>query len=334
MIFITGATGLLGSQLVRNLVGRGEQVIALRRSTSSMALLGDAAAKVHWVDGDLNDIDALDTAMKQADRVFHCAALISFSKKDRTALYKTNVEGTANVMNAALTNGVKKVVHVSSVAAFGFHTPEKTITEKSDYSESEGVAHYFRSKHFGEREAWRAQAEGLNVVVANPSTILGGGWWHMEPNSIFLQLKKGLPFYSAGSNGFVDVRDAAKALEILMDEAANGTQYIISAENLSFKTLMEKVAEAMQVTPPPFCLGSVIANAVILFSGIASVVFNKKPLLTAEKYLIASTNFKYSNARFTEAFSFRFRPIEDTIKDTATAFNTSTQQGLRFAVLA
>lgn len=333
MIFVTGATGLLGSQLVKNLVAKGKNVCALKRPTSNLALLGNAAKEVQWIEGDLNEIDTLQQAMQGVEYVYHCAALISFQKKDCNALFKTNVEGTANVMNAALANGVKKLVHVSSVAAFGFHPKGKTIDEKSIYNESEGLSYYFKSKHFGEREAWRAQAEGLNVVVANPSTILGGGWWHLEPNSIFLQLKKGLPFYSNGSQGFVDVRDAAKALEILMEKATNGSQYIISAENASFKDLLTQIAKQLHVKPPFISLHPLVAKAAIYYSSASDLLFDKKPLLTAEKYLIASSSFEYSNRKFVQDFNYRFLPLSQTITDSCNALEQSLKAGKEFGVL-
>lgn len=333
MIFITGATGLLGSHLAKNLIAKGEQVTALKRSTSNLALLGEYANKITWIEGDLSNIDALNEATKNAEKVFHCAALISFLKKDRTALYKTNVEGTANVMNAALENGVKKLVHVSSVAAFGFSKKGETISEKTVYDEEKGLAYYFKSKHFGEREAWRAQAEGLNVVIANPSTILGGGWWNVEPNNLFLQLKKKMPFYTQGSNGFVDVRDVAKALEILMEKAESGSQYIISAENHSFKNLLSLIAETLQVPTPSIGLNYPLAKAAILYSSLSSLLLNKKPLLTNDKYLIANSNFKYNNQHFVQDFSFQYIPIKETIKSTCVLLNNSLQKGEKFGIL-
>lgn len=334
MIFITGATGLLGSHLAKNLIAKGEKVTALKRKTSNLALLGDCAQKITWIEGDLNDVEALNSATQNADKVFHCAALISFRKSDRYALYKTNVEGTANVMNAALENGVKKLVHVSSVAAFGFPKKGEIINEKSVYDEENGLAYYFKSKHFGEREAWRAHAEGLNVVIANPSTILGGGWWNVEPNSLFLQLKKKMPFYTQGSNGFVDVRDVAKALEVLMEKAEAGSQYIISAENFSFKSLLILITQSLQVPRPSIKLNYPLAKAAILYSNLSSLLFNKKPLLTLDKYKIANGKFLYDNRRFIQDFSFQYIPIKNTVIDICSLLNESLQKNEKFGVLS
>jgi nucleoside-diphosphate-sugar epimerase len=333
MIFVTGATGLLGSQLVRNLVAKGEKVIALKRKRSDLSLLEDAADQIEWVEGDVCDIESLDEGMKKAEKVFHCAALISFQKKDRNALYKTNVEGTANVMNAALANNVKRVVHVSSVAAFGFPSDGKIIHEKTLYSEGEGLSYYFKSKHYGEREVWRAHAEGLDVVIANPSTILGGGRWHVEPNIIFPLVHKGLPFYSSGSNGFVDVRDAAKALEILMERAESGTQFIISAANLTIKELIDKIADKLQAKKPFLQLYPLLAKTLLFTSGLFSMALRKKPLLTSEQYRIASECFRYDNSLFTQTFSYRFIPLEQTLKDCVEAYKKSLEAGKKFSIL-
>lgn len=333
MIFVTGATGLLGVHLVKNLVARGENVVALKRSTSDLSPLGANASKVKWIEGDVNDVSSLEEAMQGAERVFHCAALISFRKKDVPNLYKTNVEGTANVMNVALASGVKKLVHISSVAAFGFQPKGEIISEKTIYAEREGVTDYFRSKHYGEREAWRAYAEGLNVVIANPSTILGGGWFHSDPNIIFSQVKKGLSFYTNGSNGFVDVRDAAKALEILMDKAEAGTQYIINAANLEFKNLLYQIADELGKKRPSFYLSPTWAKVAIAYSAAHSLFTNKAPLLTPQKYLVASTDFKYSGMLFKTHFSFDFRPLQQTIKDSCAALNNGLKADKQFAIL-
>ncbi|MCS6820088.1 MAG: SDR family NAD(P)-dependent oxidoreductase [Chitinophagales bacterium] len=333
MILVTGATGLLGSYLARALLARGLKVRALRRKHSDLSLLGDYAEKIEWVEGDITDVVSLEEAMKDVKQVFHCAALVSFKKKDAYNLYKVNVEGTANVANSALANGVEKFIHVSSTAAFGFHPPQKIIDETTVYSETLGMINYFRSKHFAEREVWRAAAEGLPTIIANVSTILGGGWWDSEPNNIFLLVKKKFPFYTSGVNGFIDVRDAAMALITLMEKAQPGTQYIVSAHNVSLKTIIQKIAEILRVRHPFIEIKSWHTSMASPIMSIYERWFNHGALLTSEKLNIATQRLQYNNALFRSTFNYNFLPLEKTLQDCCAALEESMRNGTRFGLL-
>ena len=130
MNLITGATGFLGSYLAKLLLNKGEKVRAIKRKTSDLSLLGNFASQIEWIEGDVLDIPSLEQAMKNVTQVYHCAASISFIPREIDHMMKVNVEGTANVVNAALHSGVKKFLHVSSVAAFGLPVNGKIIDEK------------------------------------------------------------------------------------------------------------------------------------------------------------------------------------------------------------
>jgi nucleoside-diphosphate-sugar epimerase len=131
----------------------------------------------------------------------------------------------------------------------------------------------------------------------------------------------------------VDVRDAARALEILMEKAPNGSQYIISAENASFKSLLTQIAEELKVRPPFISLNPFVANVAIGFSSLSALLLNKKPLLTSEKYLIASTNFEYNNQKFVQDFNFSYLPLKQSIQDICDALEQSLRAGKKFGVL-
>ncbi len=331
MIFVTGASGLLGSYLTKKLIKSGKRIRALKRPSTDLALLGEYAEAVEWVNGDLSDVVALEEAMDGVEQVFHSAAVISFTAREVPQMMKANIEGAANVMNAALHAGVKRVVHVSSVAAFGLHKPEKVIDEKTVYHERKDMIHYYRSKQFGEREAWRANAEGLDVVVANPGTIIGAGRWDMEPNSVFRDVHRGLPFYTRGSNGFVDVRDAADALILLMEKGTNAEQYIVSAENKTFKTLLSEIANALQTKPPFIEVSAPVARIAVIAEWLKAKLTGKRQLLTPEMARLASMEFRFSNEKVKQ-LGATFRPVNATIAETAEVFKKSMKEGKRFGV--
>ncbi len=326
MNFVTGATGLLGSHLVKLLLSKGEKVRALRRSTSSLKMLDEVKDKIEWVEGDILDISCLQQAMQDVHTVYHCAAVISFIPAEADYMIKINVEGTANVMNAALTAGVKKMVHVSSTAAMGLAAPGKVIDEKYSDANINKAPWYYRSKQYGEREAWRANAEGLDVVVACPSTILGAGSWGQEPGSLFRDIYNGLSFYSTATNGFVDVDDVTACLYFLAKGNFNGEKFIISTENICFRDLMWMIADALKVKRPNVKVGGTLISLVWRFEalryGLGRLLGGKpkRPLLTRESAAMGSTDFFYNTDKIKAASGIKFKPIGESVQQIAKAY--------------
>lgn len=332
MVLVTGATGLLGSYLVKLLLGKGEQVRAIRRSTSDLSLLTGYADKIEWVYTDILDVPGLEDAMQGVTQVYHCAAVISFVPHEVEGMMKANIEGTANVMNAALNVGVEKAVYVSSIAAFGIAPQDKVIDEKFSDPNINKAFWYYRSKHYAEREAWRANAEGLNVVVACPGTIIGAGWWDDEPNSLFKEIYNGLKFYTTATMGFVDVRDVAECLYLLMQAQNDGEKYIITAENVAFKDLMFLMADTMKVKRPAIHATPLVRSIAWVVEAVKAWFTKKRPLITKESAALASINFQFSNAKIKKALNYNFRPISQTVLDTAQVFLKSNKEGKKWGV--
>lgn len=332
MVLVTGATGLLGSYLVKVLLAKGEQVRAIRRTTSDLSLLTGYQNKVEWVYADVLDVPSLEDAMEGITQVYHCAAIISFIPAEVDGMMKANIEGTANVMNAALNAGVQKVVYVSSIASFGIAPEGKVIDEKFSDPNINKAFWYYRSKHYAEREAWRANAEGMNVVVACPGTIIGAGWWDDEPNSLFKEIYNGLKFYTTATMGFVDVRDVANCLYLLMQAENDGEKYIITAENIAFKDLMFLMADTMKVKRPSIHATPFVRSVAWIVEAVKSWFTKKRPLITKESAALASINFQFSNAKIKKALNYNFRPISQTVLDTAHVFMKSNKEGKDWGV--
>lgn len=334
MILVTGANGLLGSYLVRQLIDSGEQVRGLKRAKSNLALLGDYASRVEWVEGDVTDIFSLEEAMKGVDKIYHLAALISMQPGDADKMLNVNAEGTANVVNAALDSGIKKLLYVSSVAAFGRPEPAgRMIDENLDVKDSKDNFAYFKSKLYAERELWRGIAEGLNAVIINPSTILGGGFWSMPPNAVFEQLYKGLPFYTAGINGFVDVRDVVSVAIQLMNSDIAAEKFIVSAENLPWNEVMWMASDAMKVKRPFIKVNRPIGSIAWRLDAVRSLFSEAEPIVTRDSVTLAQNDFSYSNDKVRKTLGFTFRPMKDTITETAAAYVGSVREGKEYALL-
>ena len=334
MILVTGANGLLGSYLVRQLIDRGETVRGLRRAKSDLRLLGDYASRMEWIEGDVTDIFSLEDAMLGVDQVYHCAAFISMQPGDADRMLNVNAEGTANVVNAALGSDIKKLLYVSSVAAFG--RPEyadRLIDENLDVKDSKDNFAYFKSKLYAERELWRGIAEGLNAVIINPSTILGGGFWTMPPNALFEHVYKGIPFYTSGINGFVDVRDVVSVAIQLMDSDISSEKFIVSAENRSFGDVMFMAADAMKVRRPHIKVNKLIGSLAWRFEALKSFFSGTPALATRDSITIAQNDFKYSNEKLRNAIGYTFRPLKDTVDETAALYLDSIQQQKDYGIL-
>lgn len=330
MNLVTGATGLVGSYLVKHLLKNGEPVRALKRTTSNTSLLDEFSNSVEWIEGDILDISSLLEAMQGVTKVYHCAAVISFVPAEAEHMMKVNVEGTANVMNAALASGVNKLLHVSSTAAFGVAPQGKIIDEQfSDANINKSFA-YYRSKQYGEREAWRAGEEGLNVVIVCPSTILGAGWWNTAPNSMFAEVYEGLQFYTTAINGFVDVRDTVTCMYRLMNSSVSAEKFIVSAENLSFKDIIWQMADELKVKRPGLEAGNLLRSMAWRAEAVKTLFTQKQPLITKESAEVAAINFYYSNRKICSALNFQFIPVSQTIAETARAFLQSVKSGKSF----
>lgn len=332
-VFITGATGLVGSSIARRLLQKGYVVKAIKRPTSKLDLLGEDASKIEWLNGDVGDIFSLQEGMQGVSHVVHSAAVISFRTEDEELMMNTNVEGTANVMNCALEADVKRVLHISSVAAFCRPKGTNIIDENQDIKDSKDNFSYYRSKFLGEREALRAHAEGLNVVIINPSTILGGGYWHLDPNKIFPQVDSSYPFYTNGTNGFVDVRDVCEIGIRLLESEITGEKFIVSAENISLRDVMYKIADELGVKRPQWPVGKGLAALAWRADWLKSILTSTPHNITKDLIEVALTDFKYSNEKVKKELNYSYIPLDKTIKDVAELYKKTKQAGFCIPLL-
>lgn len=320
MILVTGGTGFLGSHLLRALVHAGKSVRALYRERIPEQL-NDIRDRVEWVKGDVLDVLALEDAMQQVEMVYHCAAVVSFQPDKKAQMMKINAEGTANVVNSALDAGVRKLLHVSSVAALGRAKTMQDISEASSWEDSRNNSAYAISKHLSEMEVWRGIAEGLDAVIVNPSIILGTGFWHDGSGMLLKNAWKEFPYYTQGINGFVDVEDVVKAMILLMDGPVTGQRFILSAENWPYRELFTKMATVLGKKPPHIAVKPWMAEIVWRIEGIKGKLSGKRPLLTKETARTAQLKVYYNNSKLLQALpGFQFRPLEETITSISKAF--------------
>jgi len=243
-IFITGGTGFLGAYIIKELVEKGYSVRALHRGQHlPFFIASDIIDKVEWVTGNVLDPSSLGDAMGSIDVVIHAAAKVSFNGREKKELFKTNIDGTANMVNIALENNVKRFVYISSVAAIGRNNNGELVSEQTKWEEGKLNTFYAVSKYHAEMEVWRGMGEGLDVVVLNPGTIIGYGDWNTSSCAIFKNTYKEFPWYTTGINGFVSVGDVARATVLLMESNFSGERFIVNGDNWSFHQLLNSIAD-------------------------------------------------------------------------------------------
>lgn len=317
MILVTGGAGLLGTALIKLLLEQGEPLRVIYHTTRPVAA---EHPLINLVQADILDVIALEEAMNGITHIFHCAGFVSFAPADAQQLYRINVEGTANIVNAALEANVKKIVHVSSVAALGRIREGQTINESMQWTPETSNSKYGHSKYLGEMEVWRGVAEGLEAIVVNPVIILGEGNWDKGSTKIFKSAYEAFPYYTGGITGFVDARDVAMAMVMLMNSSITDERFILSAENKSYHALFNMIAKAFGTKPPSKKVTPFMAGLFWRIQKFKSRFSGNKPLVTKETTRSALAKVYFDNSKLLKALpGFQYRPLENTVADTCVA---------------
>lgn len=323
MILLTGASGFLGSHLAVALSKEGREVRALYHNHPPSGELADLPG-VKWQQRDLLDVFDVAEAMADIEEVYHCAAVVSFRPGDRERMLHLNVQSTAHVVDEALQAGVRKLVHLSSVAAIGRSLPLKTISESNEWEESNNNSAYARSKYAAEMEVWRGIAEGLDAAILNPGIILGAplnGAWSDGSAAMMQVAAKGFPFYTGGANAFVGVADVARAALLLMESEVTAERFILSAECLPYRQLFTLMAAALGQKPPHIAAGPFLSGLVWRWNALRQRLTGRKATVTRETARNAQLTCSYDNSKFLQAFpSFRYTPIKEVIREMAAAY--------------
>lgn len=312
MILITGATGLVGSHLVQALQVPPDNIIATYLTSTPPKHLMPLA---RWQQLDILDIDAVEQIMKGVTQVYHCAAMVSFNPKEKRLLHQLNINGTANIVNACLDDGVEKLVYVSSVASLGRAKKSEPISEKMNWVEDANNSEYSKSKYFAEMEVWRGIGEGLSAAIVNPTIILGAGNWHNGSTGIFKTVYDEFPWYTNGSTGFVDVKDVVPAMIMLMNSNVVNERFILNGWNLPYRKVFDEIATQFNKQKPYKKVTPFLAELVWRFEKLKSIFTAKNPLLTRETAHAAQTNISYNNNKFLEQFpEFKYTDFETAMK--------------------
>jgi dihydroflavonol-4-reductase len=321
-IFVTGGGGFLGAYIIKGLVEQGYTVSALRRNNKLPSFIpAGFFEKVEWITGDVLDTIGLEEAMEGMDAVIHAAAKVSFVSDERKEMLQTNIDGTANVVNAAIAQNIKRFIHISSVAALGRTADGETVSEDKQWQDGNLHTNYAISKYRAEMEVWRAIGEGLNAAIVNPGTIIGYGDWNTSSCAIFKSIYDEFPWYSNGINGFADVEDVAKAVILLLNSNITGERFILNGDNWSFRQLFNTIADGLGKEHPSKKATPLLAAIAWRMEKVKSFFSNKPSLLTKESARIAQTKTYFDNSKIQKYLpGFTFTPLEQTIRQACVSY--------------
>ena len=333
MILVTGGTGLVGSHLLCKLLQTNTQVKAIYRREHKLELVkkvfsyytDDAESlyqKIEWVSADITDVPAMEIAFQNVDYVYHCAAFVTFEPDKYHQLRKINIEGTANVVNLCVSHKVKKLCYISSIATIGHHSnPQQLITEDTIWNKEDDNSVYAITKYGAEIEVWRGTQEGVDAVILNPGIIIGPGLWNSGgSSSLIKKIYNGMPYYTHGVTGYVDVNDVVDSMISLVESSIKNERFIIISENLSFKEFQDYTSSALKVKPAskeatPFLLG-----VGWRLDWLNRLLTGKRRRLSRQMTKSATSITRYDASKLKNALNTEFKPMQVSIKETSQLF--------------
>jgi nucleoside-diphosphate-sugar epimerase len=329
MILVTGGTGTVGAHLLHHLLLKNKKIFAIIRSDKNLNYvkkvfsyftedIDSLFSRIEWLKADLTEISKIESYIQKYEitELYHCAAMVSFDNKDQEKLFQVNHIGTKQLLKVAQQTNVNKFCLISSIACLGMDesSKENPVTENDVITDlSLPISNYSRTKILAEQEAFKVNGNGLNVVLVNPSVILAPGNWDTSSGKIFKEASKGIPFYTDGGTGFVDVLDVVKIAVLLMEEELYGQRFILNASNCRYKCIFDHVASVIGVRKPFLKLSKLLLTIVSKLEALFCLVAKKEQKLTREIVNSLSGMTYYSNKKIVEQLDYHFIDIEKTI---------------------
>lgn len=314
-ILVTGATGFLGSHIVRRLLGKGHAVRILRRQSSSTKMMD--GLQVETVLGDVTDRNSVFQAVEGCEAVFHAAGLVSFWRDHREIQRRVNVDGTRHVVEACLAHSVKRLVHTSSIAALGYAPEGRLGDESTAYNWWPYRFQYHNTKYLAEEEIRCGLERGLDAVMVNPSLVFGAGDLNLNCGSIVFQAARGnLKVYSSGGCCTCSIEDVAEGHLQAFEKGRTGERYILGGDNYTWKDLFTMVCEVVGAPPPRMKVPDVALKLLAYGYDLRARINHKEPPLTPESARCSLKTVFYSSDKAVRELGYQISPFRDTIRQT------------------
>ena len=315
LAFVTGATGFVGSHVARALAEQGADLRLLVRSSSDLRNIGDLRAE--RVIGDLRDPDSLKKAVSGCEAVFHVAADYRLWVRDPDEMYRSNVEGTRAILQAARESKVRRVVYTSSVATMGFTSNGYLADETSPVSLADMIGPYKRSKFMAEEVAIEAAKAGTDVVMVNPTTPVGERDIKPTPTGRIVVdfLKKKFPAYVDTGLNLVDVAECARGHVDALEKGRSGERYILGGENLTLKQILDKLAAITGLPSPGIRVPYVVALATgVVDQVVTGYIRKREPRATVDAVRMGRKKMFVSSAKAERDLGWQMVPVEDALR--------------------
>ena len=331
MILVTGGTGLVGAHLLYKLTSNNERVRAIYRNEKKLSNTKNVFScytedyeaifdSIEWIKADILDIQALTKVFKGITKVYHCAAFVSFEPDKYQLLRKTNIEGTANIVNLSIANSIEKLCYVSSIATLGTTLDNTLINEETIWDPEADNNVYAITKYGAEIEVWRGTQEGLNAVIVNPGVILGAGIWRYGSGSLFKKAKNGLKFYTKGTVGLISVEDVVNIMMALMTSKIINERFVLVAENWTYKKFLQALAKSVNKKVPKKIASQSILNLVWKLDWLNHKITGNRRRLTKHIANSLSTETYYSSDKIKKALDYEFKAVDKTIISVGQAY--------------
>lgn len=319
---ITGATGFVGAAVARRLLKSGHRLRALVRKDSDRRNI--EGLEIETVVGDLREPETLDAAVSGCQALFHLAADYRLWTRDPASLYASNVDGTENVMHAALRAGVERVVYTSSVATLGLSADGTPSSEDTPVTLDDMIGDYKRSKFLAEQKVRQMVMDNdLPAVIVNPSTPVGPRDVKPTPTGRLIRdaAKGRLPaFVNTGLN-VAHVDDVAAGHVLAFERGEKGERYILGGENLSLEAILACVAEFTGRKPPKLRLPHALVLPIAHGSEFWARVFGGEPLATVDGVRMSRKRMFFSSRKAEERLGYAYRPSTEAIRDAVDWFD-------------
>jgi dihydroflavonol-4-reductase len=315
LVFVTGATGFVGSHVAQVLAEQGADLRLLVRSSSNPRNI--QGLKAERVVGDLRDPTSLEKVMAGCDVLFHVAADYRLWIRDPEQMYRANVDGTRAILQAARNNRVRRVVYTSSVATMGFTSDGQSADENSPVSLDSMIGHYKRSKFMAEEVALKAGKSGMDVVVVNPTTPVGEQDIKPTPTGRIIVdfLKKKFPAYVDTGLNLVDVKECARGHVAALERGRSGERYILGGENLTLKQILDKLAAITGLPSPKVKLPYAVALASGLVDTVVTgLLLGREPRVTLDAVRMGRKKMFVSSAKAGRELGWKTVPVEGALR--------------------
>jgi nucleoside-diphosphate-sugar epimerase len=306
MIAVTGATGLLGGVILEHLQTSGIHAIGISRQDTGKPLSRTAP---------LDDPLALERAFEGVETIVHAAGLVSFNPRRRRELYATNVQGTANVVNAALRAGVRKIIHISSVASLPRPLQGDVITEAATWKDSKTnfPSYYGQTKYLAEIEIFRGGEEGLQVMTLNPSVILAPSASLRSSARVFEYVLKEKWFYTNAWLNYVDARDVAAAVSAALQNFPTGERIILNGGSMPYIDFFKALGHRLKKRPPFVQVNHELIWVAAAAEELRAFLFRAEPIITRPMANSLRKKVLYNSQKSIKLINMEYRKFEDTV---------------------